>query len=125
MRQYIALIHKDTNSDCGVSFPDFPGLATAGTDLDDARRMAEEALALPIDGTQEDGEAIPEPSSLETTMSDRETEAALQSSSRLRRRPVESRARQCDVAGRRYAEEHGLTRSGLLLHAARRQLRAA
>src|ERR1700677_1380068 len=44
MRQYIALIHKDAASDYGVSFPDLPGCVTAGLDLDDARRMAEEAL---------------------------------------------------------------------------------
>jgi predicted RNase H-like HicB family nuclease len=25
MRYYIGLIHKDANSDYGVSFPDFPG----------------------------------------------------------------------------------------------------
>ena len=43
---------------------------TAGTDLDDARRMAEEALALHVEGMIEDGEAIPEPSSLEAIMSD-------------------------------------------------------
>ncbi|TIM59886.1 MAG: CopG family transcriptional regulator, partial [Mesorhizobium sp.] len=26
MKQYIGLIHKDTDSDFGVSFPDFPGV---------------------------------------------------------------------------------------------------
>ncbi len=31
MRQYIGLIHKETDSDYGVSFPDFPGVITAGT----------------------------------------------------------------------------------------------
>ena len=45
MRRNIALIHKDTGSDYGVSFPDLPGWVTAGVDLDDARRMAAEALA--------------------------------------------------------------------------------
>ncbi|WP_234835796.1 type II toxin-antitoxin system HicB family antitoxin [Sinorhizobium meliloti] len=50
-----------------VSFPDFSG---AGADLDDARATAEEALALHIEGLVEDGEAIPEPSSLEVVMSD-------------------------------------------------------
>jgi predicted RNase H-like HicB family nuclease len=39
MRNYIGLIHKDADSDYGVSFPDFPGLVTAGTDLDDARAV--------------------------------------------------------------------------------------
>ncbi len=39
MRNYIGLIHKDADSDYGASFPDFPGLVTAGTDLDDARAV--------------------------------------------------------------------------------------
>ncbi|UHS57775.1 type II toxin-antitoxin system HicB family antitoxin [Agrobacterium vaccinii] len=64
MREYIGLIYKDADSDYGVSFPDFPGLVTAGIDLDDARRMAEEALALHVEGMLEDGQAIPEPSRL-------------------------------------------------------------
>src|SRR5579863_5855636 len=70
MRNYIGLIHKETDSDFGVSFPDLRGLATAGTSLDDARAMAEEALALHIEGLVADGEAIPEPSSLEEVMTD-------------------------------------------------------
>ncbi|TJU89030.1 MAG: CopG family transcriptional regulator, partial [Mesorhizobium sp.] len=70
MKQYIGLIHKDAGSDFGVSFPDFPGVITAGKDLDDARSMAEEALALHIEGLVEDGDAIPEPSSLEAVMAD-------------------------------------------------------
>src|SRR5260221_13155636 len=70
MRQYIGLIHKDAESDYGVSFPDFPGAVTAGTSLDDARRMAEEALAFHIEGLVEDGEAVPEPSTLEAGMAD-------------------------------------------------------
>src|SRR5690349_24502869 len=70
MPSYIGLIHKEAKSDFGVSFPDFPGVITAGTTLDDARLMAEEALALHVEGMTEDGEAIPEPSTLEEVMSD-------------------------------------------------------
>ena len=70
MRNYIGLIHKDADSHFGVSFPDFPGAITAGTTLDEARAMAEEALALHLEGLAEDGEAVPEPSALEEVMSD-------------------------------------------------------
>jgi predicted RNase H-like HicB family nuclease len=38
---YIAYLHKDRDSDFGVSFPDFPGCVTAGKTLDEARRLAE------------------------------------------------------------------------------------
>ncbi|RWX76103.1 hypothetical protein EPK99_20870 [Neorhizobium lilium] len=77
MHNYIALIRKDADSGYGVSFPDFPGVVTAGTDLDDARRMAQEALALHVEGMEEDGEAIPEPSALETIMADQENSDAV------------------------------------------------
>lgn len=70
MHQYVGLIHKEADSDFGVSFPDFPGVITAGTSLDDARAMAEEALTFHIEGLVADGEAIPEPSSLEEIMGD-------------------------------------------------------
>ena len=65
MARYIAVIHKDKGSEYGVSFPDFPGCVTAGKDLDEAAAMAEEALALHIEGLREDGEVIPPPSVLE------------------------------------------------------------
>lgn len=65
---YIAIMHKDTTSDYGVSFPDFPGCVTAGSSLEEAKELAIEALALHIQGMQEDGEAIPAPSTLDTIM---------------------------------------------------------
>ena len=70
MASYIGLIHKDSRSDYGVSFPDFPGLATAGRTLEEARAFAAEALALHIEGLVEDGEALPEPSTLDAIMAD-------------------------------------------------------
>lgn len=45
MRQYVGLIHKEDASDHGVSFPDFPGVVTAGASLGKARKLAEQALA--------------------------------------------------------------------------------
>lgn len=63
--EYIAYLHKDAKSDYGVSFPDFPGYVTAGSTLEEARRMAAEVLALHVAGMREDGEALPEPSTLD------------------------------------------------------------
>lgn len=67
---YIAYLHKDGKSDFGVSFPDFPGCITAGRTLEEARRLAAEALALHLQGMIEDGEAIPEASTLDQLQSD-------------------------------------------------------
>lgn len=68
--QYIAYLHKETKSDYGVSFPDFPGCITAGKTLEEARRMAVEALSLHIAGMLEDGDEIPEPSTLDELQGD-------------------------------------------------------
>jgi len=62
MRNYTAVIHKEKNSDYGVSFPDFPGCVTAGSTLEEVKNMASEALEFHIEGMTEDGELIPEPS---------------------------------------------------------------
>ena len=131
MRQYIALIHKDADSDYGVSFPDLPGVATAGFDLDDARHMAEEALALHLQGMEEDGEPIPEPSSLEVIMADRENHDGVAvlidgphrnfKAVRINVTVPEDELERID----KFASERGLTRSGFLLHAAKREMETA
>ena len=76
MTSYIGLIRKDTDSDFGVDFPDFPGCISAGTTLE-ARRMAQEALELHVGGMIEDGEALPVGSCLETIMADPENADAV------------------------------------------------
>jgi predicted RNase H-like HicB family nuclease len=70
MPNYIAVIHKDENSSFGVSFPDFPGCISGGDTLDVAKDMAHEALPFHIEGMFEDGEVMPQPSSLESILAD-------------------------------------------------------
>ena len=77
MTSYIGLIRKDADSDFGVDFPDFPGCISGGTTLDEARRMAQEALELHVGGMIEDGEALPVGSCLETIMADPENADAV------------------------------------------------
>jgi predicted RNase H-like HicB family nuclease len=68
--EYIAYLHKDRKSDFGVSFPDFPGCITAGETFEESGRNEEEALALHISGMLEDGEMMPEPSTLDDIAND-------------------------------------------------------
>ena len=68
MTAYIGMLRKDTRSDYGVDFPDFPGCITAGKTLDEARRFAIEALNAHVDLLAEDGDLLPESSSLEEIM---------------------------------------------------------
>ena len=131
MRQYIALIHKDADSDFGVSFPDFPGCVTAGVDLDDARRMAEEALALHLAGMAEDEEPIREPSSLEAVMAERENRDAV--AILVKAPPATAKAVRVNMTLPedelelidKFAAEQGHTRSGFLLHAAKQAIASA
>ena len=123
MAQYVALIHKDASSDFSVSFPDFPGCVTAGKTIDEARLMAEEALAFHIEGMIEDGEQIPPSSSLDDIMKVRESRDAVaflvdakiaERAIRINVSIPEKELKAIDA----YAQTHGLSRSGLFLKAA-------
>jgi predicted RNase H-like HicB family nuclease len=128
MRHYIALIHKDPDSDYGVSFPDLPGVIAAGSDLDEARKMAVEALAFHLEGMAQDGEAVPEPSSLEEVISiaeNRDGVAVLIEAPAAEVRSVRINITMpADVVDQidKYAEHEGFTRSGFLAQAAKKAM---
>ena len=130
MRQYIALIHKDADSDYGISFPDLPGVISAGKTLDEARDMGAEALALHLEGMAVDGEAAPEPSSLEQIMEDaanKDGVAVLIAAPATGVKSVRINITMpADVLEQidRYAEREGFTRSGFLAQAARKAMAA-
>lgn len=126
MANYIAIVHKEANSDFGVSFPDFPGCITAGRNIDEAKDMAQDALALHIQGMLEDGEQLPAPSRLEDIMADPDfTDATAylivsipDSKPRTVRVNItlpEMTLKQIDAA----AKKRGMSRSSFLVHAAR------
>ena len=45
--RYPVVIHKDPDSDYGVTVPDLPGCFTAGDTVDDAIAQAAEAIGMP------------------------------------------------------------------------------
>jgi len=128
MRYYIGIIHKDDDSDFGISFPDFPGCVSAGSDLHELAAMGEEALRGHVTLMVEEGIAIPEPTSMDVIMQDPENRdgtpvlvPAPTISSKVVRVNItmqEEALREIDA----YAEAHGLTRSGFLVTAAKRVL---
>ena len=130
MANYIAIVHKDPNSDFGVSFPDFPGCITAGKNIDEAKDMAQEALTLHIQGMIEDGAQLPVPSKLEEIMADPDfVEAAAYmvvdvpdakpKSVRVNITVPEMTLKQIDAA----AKKRGMSRSSFLVHAAQNAIR--
>jgi len=120
--EYIAYLHKDRKSDFGVSFPDFPGCVTAGKTLDEARRMAGEALALHIRGIVEDGETVPDPSTIDDVVEDPAMHGAvaflvgvdLEKTVRVNITARESQIELID----RLARQAGMTRSAYMVQAA-------
>ncbi len=68
MADYVAFVRKDSDSDFGVDFPDFPGCISAGKTFDEAVAMGWEALTSHVNLLTEYGEECPEPSDLETLL---------------------------------------------------------
>ena len=68
--EYIAYLHKDRDSDYGVSFPDFPGCVTQGDTAQEALENAVEALALHIEAMVSEGEVLPPASSVDEPLPD-------------------------------------------------------
>jgi predicted RNase H-like HicB family nuclease len=127
MKTYIALLRKEEGSSYGVDFPDFPGCITGGETMDVAYREAPEALQFHIKGMLEDGEEIPEPSSLEEIMADPENEGAVpfpvqipgQKTRRVDITIPEDILKEIDA----YARKHSMSRSAFLTSAALQVIR--
>lgn len=62
---YVAFFEKEKNG-FNVEFPDFPGCATYGDNLDEAVDMAHEALASYVEILQEEGGELPDPTPKKT-----------------------------------------------------------
>jgi predicted RNase H-like HicB family nuclease len=125
MANYIAIVHKESKTDFGVSFPDFPGCITAGHTVDEAKDLAQEALALHVKGMIEDGDEMPPPSKLEDIMADADYADAVAylvvsvpdtkpRTVRVNITVPEMTLKQIDAA----AKKKGMSRSSFLVHLA-------
>ncbi len=126
MATYIALLRKEKDTDFGVDFPDFPGCISVGKTLEGAHKRASEALKFHIKGMLEDGDPIPEPSSLDDIVADPASTGAVPflvtvPDTRAKRINVtlpESELEAIDA----YARQHNMSRSAFLLEAAKRAM---
>jgi predicted RNase H-like HicB family nuclease len=71
MPHYVAVV-EDTGPDkaIGIWFPDLPGCFSAGDDVDEALRNAEEALTLYAEAEAKEGRDLPPPRALSELKSD-------------------------------------------------------
>jgi predicted RNase H-like HicB family nuclease len=67
---YVALMHTDTDSAYGVSFPDLPGCFSAGDTLEEATQNAVEGLGAFVRWLESDGDAVPSPRTPDAIMAD-------------------------------------------------------
>jgi len=60
MREYVALIRKEENTDYWVDIPDLPGCVSSGETKEDAIANFQEALDIHMDTMREDNLEFPE-----------------------------------------------------------------
>lgn len=67
---YPAILEKEPDSVFGITFPDFPGLVSAGDTAEEALVNAHEALAGHVAFMIQDGDALPESTPIEAVIAD-------------------------------------------------------
>jgi len=63
--KYAIIIHKDKNSDYGVTVPDLSGCFSAGKTMDEALDMVGEAIECHLEGLILDKQTLPKPHPIE------------------------------------------------------------
>ncbi len=122
---YPIVLHKDPDSDFGVSVPDLPGCFSAGESVDEAVDMAKEAIELHLEGLIENGEPAPHPTSIEDHQSASMYKDGIWAIVTIDPTSLRLKAKRVNItmpervleAVDQYATQKGETRSGLLLKA--------
>ena len=124
--RYPVVIHKDPDSDYGVTVPDLPGCFSAGETLDEALQEVVEAIECQVEGLLSDEEPIPQPKTIEYHQSNPDfaegvwavvTVDITKLSGKSKRVNITLPERVLNLMDK-YATEHGETRSGLITQAA-------
>jgi predicted RNase H-like HicB family nuclease len=122
---YPIVIHKDADSDYGVTVPDLPGCFSAGKTLDEALRMAREAVELHLEGLIEAGEPIPLAQEIDRYAAEPDYAGGHWAFVAVDPESLRVKTQRVNVtipervleALDRFAKERGESRSGLIVHA--------
>lgn len=124
--EYIAYLSRESDGRYGVKFPDFPGCSAGGRTLEEAREFAAEALTSHLEQMIEQGDSVPEASTLDDLVGDPGmlgsvvclvTAAAPEKTVRVN---ITARASQIEAIDR-LAKSAGMTRSAFLVQTAIRE----
>jgi predicted RNase H-like HicB family nuclease len=124
--RYPVIIHKDPESDYGVSVPDLPGCFSAGVTMDEALSSVVEAIECHLEGMLIDGEPIPSPAGIEHHQSNPDYPAGVWALVTVDITKLSGKTRRVNITlpervltmMDKYAAEHGESRSGLIAEAA-------
>jgi predicted RNase H-like HicB family nuclease len=124
--RYPVVIHKDPDSDYGVTVPDLPGCFSAGKTVDEALSNAVEAIECHSEGLMLDAEPIPAPKTVEVHKADPDLADGVWALVDVDLTKLSGKARRVNVTIPErvlsliddYASRHGETRSGLITQAA-------
>jgi predicted RNase H-like HicB family nuclease len=124
--RYPVVIHKDPESDYGVTVPDLPGCFSAGETSDKALNEVAEAIECHLEGLLLDGEPIPTPQTIESHRSNPDYQDGVWALVEIDVTRLSGKTKRVNVTlperilnlMDRYAQEHGETRSGLITQAA-------
>lgn len=124
--RYPVVIHKDPESDYGVTMPDLPGCFSAGETLDEALNESVEAIECHLEGMLMDGEAIPQPRPVEYHQTNPDYAGGVWAFVTVDISKLSGKTKRVNITlpervlglMDKYASEHGETRSGLIAEAA-------
>ena len=124
--RYPIVIHKDRDSDYGVTVPDLPGCFSAGETLDDALQQASEAIECHLEALMRDGEPIPLPESVDQHRSNPDYAGGTWALVSVDVARLSGKTKRVNITLPErlltqmdgYAAQHGSTRSGLIAEAA-------
>lgn len=123
--RFPVVIHKDPESDYGVTVPDLPGCFSAGETVDEALTQAVEAIELHLDGMLQDNEPLPTPQSIEVHQQRPEYADGIWAFVTVDLSKISGKAKRVNITlperlltvMDQYAAQRGETRSGLIAQA--------
>jgi predicted RNase H-like HicB family nuclease len=123
--KYPVIIHKDENSDYGVTFPDLPGCFSAGETIEAALANAQEAAECHVEGILLDSEPIPVATAVERYKDDPDYKEGLWALVEVDFSRLSLKSKRVNITMPErllnsldyFAKKHGQTRSGLLTQA--------
>lgn len=126
--KFPVILHTDDGLRYGVSVPDLPGCFSAGDTFDDALESVKEAIELHLEGWIEDGGELPLPRPIAEHRADPGFADGVWAVVEIDVARFDGKAEKINITVPRrvlariddYAREHGATRSGFLVEAARR-----